>query len=457
MDETKPMRRKAFYNAVWRWHFYAGLFCMPFVVWLALTGSIYLWRPQIEAWLDKPYDHLATSGPLASPDSQVAAAVASVPGSRLQKYILPQRGDQAVRILVIKGGISSRVYVDPRNLAILKVATEEKRPLRVIFHLHGELLAGAVGSYLVEIAACWAIVMLLTGLYLWWPVGQSGLAGVLYPRLRGGGRLFWRDIHATAGIWVSLLALGLILTGLPWAKGWGSYLTEIRAMTGTSRGAVDWTIGGKTPKLDAMLGDHAGHMGVGMAMPAPETRPGELARVIATVRPLGVAPPILILPPAAAGKPWSIASDAADRPLRSDLKVDGPTGTLLSTTAFADRHWIDRAIGYGVAGHEGALFGIANQILGTLTALFLGILSVSGVVMWWRRRSAGLLGAPIALSRPKIGAGLVALIVALGLYLPMFGATLVLVLLLERLLLRRLPATSAWLGLPRSHRFAAIR
>jgi uncharacterized iron-regulated membrane protein len=28
------------YNAVWRWHFYAGLFCMPFVLWLAATGTI---------------------------------------------------------------------------------------------------------------------------------------------------------------------------------------------------------------------------------------------------------------------------------------------------------------------------------------------------------------------------------------------------------------------------------
>ena len=44
------------YNAVWRWHFYAGMFCVPFVLWLAVTGSIYAWRPQIEAWLDRPYD-----------------------------------------------------------------------------------------------------------------------------------------------------------------------------------------------------------------------------------------------------------------------------------------------------------------------------------------------------------------------------------------------------------------
>ncbi|WP_174298896.1 PepSY-associated TM helix domain-containing protein, partial [Sphingomonas bacterium] len=261
----------ASYNAVWRWHFYAGVFCVPFVVWLALTGSIYLWRPQIEAWLDRPYDRLATAGSPASPDAQVAAALRAVPGSTLHDYILPEAPDRAVRILVTRRGVDSRVYVNPRSLAVLGVATEEKRPLRVILHLHGELLAGRVGSYLVEVAACWAIVMLLTGLYLWWPRGRRGWAGVLYPRLGGGGRLFWRDIHATAGIWVSLAALGLILTGLPWAEGWGNYLTEMRRLTGTLDGPPDWPIGGALlqvgpqagpqvgPKAGAKADPHAGH------------------------------------------------------------------------------------------------------------------------------------------------------------------------------------------------------
>ncbi len=62
------------YNAVWRWHFYAGLFCIPFVIWLALTGTIYTWGPQIEAWLDRPYAHVAAGAPSAAPDAQVAAA-----------------------------------------------------------------------------------------------------------------------------------------------------------------------------------------------------------------------------------------------------------------------------------------------------------------------------------------------------------------------------------------------
>ena len=45
-------RGGALYRTLWRWHFYAGLICIPFVIWLAVTGSVYLFRPQIEAWFD---------------------------------------------------------------------------------------------------------------------------------------------------------------------------------------------------------------------------------------------------------------------------------------------------------------------------------------------------------------------------------------------------------------------
>ena len=41
------------YRALWRWHFHAGLFCIPFVIVLALTGSIYLFKPQIDAFADR--------------------------------------------------------------------------------------------------------------------------------------------------------------------------------------------------------------------------------------------------------------------------------------------------------------------------------------------------------------------------------------------------------------------
>jgi uncharacterized iron-regulated membrane protein len=421
------------YNAVWRWHFYAGLLCVPFVLWLSITGSIYLWRPQIEALLDRPYDHLAMTGPRLAAHRQVEVALAAVTDARLVKYVLPERPDQAVRVLVQAGGEQIRVYVDPYRGTVLHQVPEEQRLMRWVFHLHGELMAGNVGSALVELAACWAVVMLITGLYLWWPRGRRGLAGVLYPRFQRG-RVLWRDLHAVSGVWVSLLALALILTGLPWANVWGNYFKQVRIATHSLDGPLDWTIG-----------SHTAHMAMG-GMASPATSDSEIDAVVAAASTLTLAPPVLVAPPAMPGMPWTASSDAADRPLRATVKLDAD-GQVRSRQDFAQRHWIDRVVGYGIAAHEGALFGLANQLLGTITALLLALLSVSGVVLWWRRRPTGRLGAPLPLTRPRFRAWLVGLIGFLGILMPLFGISLLVVLAVEHVLLRHLPAFRSWLGL----------
>ena len=36
------MSKPSFYKLAWRWHFYAGLFVIPFMILLSITGIIYL-------------------------------------------------------------------------------------------------------------------------------------------------------------------------------------------------------------------------------------------------------------------------------------------------------------------------------------------------------------------------------------------------------------------------------
>ena len=78
------------------------------------------------------------------------------------------------------------VYVHPESLAILKTVAHTHRLTEIVRTIHSELLAGRTGAILIELAASWAIVMLVTGVYLWWPRESRGAAGVLYPRLRAG-------------------------------------------------------------------------------------------------------------------------------------------------------------------------------------------------------------------------------------------------------------------------------
>jgi uncharacterized iron-regulated membrane protein len=447
-------RRWPDHATVWRWHFYAGLVCIPFVLWLAATGSIYLFKPQIDAWMDRPYDNLAPPS-AAPPSAQVAAALRAVPGSVLNAYQLPTTASSAVQVLVAHGTQLWRVYVHPQTLRILHVTEEDARFTNVIFHLHGELMQGDRGSLIVEAAASWALVMLLTGLYLWWPSAQ-GLGGVLYPRWRGG-RLWWRDLHAVTGFWVSFFALFLLISGLPWAKSWGGLLKDVRHVGSAPALAQDWTTGRSSEleqrRLEASQqvsdGDeHAGHAGHGDARTAPASPVSELNALVPLVQQARLVSPVLISPPAAQSPHWRAHSETPNRPQRADLELDGPTGTVLTKKTFEQKPLIDRVIGVGIAAHEGQLFAPANQALGLFTAISLWIVCISAVVMWWRRRPVGVLGAPPAKSRPRLARSLVALIVMLGILLPLMGVSLLAVIVLESTVLRRLPRARDFLGLP---------
>ena len=454
------------YRAVWRWHFYAGLFCIPFVIWLAITGSIYLWQPQVNAWLDQPYAHLLQPGRARlSPSAEVGAALRSQPGAALHAYQLPVTPDGAAQVLVGRGQGQVRVWVHPVTGAVAKSTPEDQRFMKVVFRLHGELLAGDKGSILVELAASWAIVMILTGVYLWWPRGAQGLAGTLYPRLHLRGRALWRDLHASTGLWVSAFALFLLLSGLPWAKSWGGNLQVVRAVAGRAMVRQDWTTGRSSElaeraalsrgslagqqaaKSDGEHGEHAGMHGTAAAM-APDPPDGyrALDRTVPTVAALALPAPVLVTPALREQGPWTARSDTPNTPRRVNLTLDPGTGAVLKRETFGQRNWLDQAIGVGIAAHEGQLF-LGNQIISLLTAAGLLLIAVSGAMMWWRRRPDGVLGAPVPAGEPRFAVGLAAIVVVLGVLLPLLGASLVAVFLAERFVLRRMPGVNTWLGL----------
>lgn len=451
-DEARQRRAILAHRAVWRWHFYAGLFCIPFVIILSLTGAAYLFKPQVEAFLDAPYDHLVIAGGPRSPEAQVKAALAAAPeGSHLRFYEVRREADDAARVILSTPDGPLIAFVHPEANVVLGLQREADRPMEVIKTIHGELLMGDRGSILVELAAGWAVVMILTGLVLWVPRGGRGPGGgVIWPRLGQGGRLAWRDLHAVTGFWISGLALFLLLTGLPWTTVWNDAFKEVRRATGTLAASQEWSSG---RKADAS-GEHAAHSGLSAhAAHGPGTTPAaSLDKMAASVARLDLPPPVLIAPPAPGGgwrssPVWTVRSETQNRPQRIVMTLDPATGEVTGQETFGDKHPIDQAIGYGIAAHEGQLFGLANQLLGLAAASGLVLLSISGIVMWRRRGPAGVLGAPERLTNLNAARGVGLVIIGLGVFMPVLGLSLIVVAVGEFLVLRRIPRVRAWLGL----------
>lgn len=451
---NKTLKRQISYNTVWRWHFYAGLFCIPFAIWLSLTGSIYLFKPQIEAWLDRDYDNLEIIGATTTASEQVSAALAATPGFVLNAYLLPDNPHAAVRILVGRDKELKRVYVHPETLDILRVVEEDSRLMQLIFHLHGDLLLGDQGSMLMELAASWMIVLIITGLYLWWPRKVAGLAGIVYPRFNQGSRFFWRDMHAVTGLWVAFFLMFLLISGLPWAKSWGSMLKQLRQTAATTEIKQDWSAGRSAEMSERQSdnakaagsggghGDHGGHSGGFMLMDY-----STLNNIVTNVAPLNLAQPVLISPPSKKNPTWTARSDSQNRPLRVSLKLDAVTGDVTERKDFAQRALLDRIIGYGVAAHEGQLFGWFNQALGLFTTFSVIMLAISSVVLWWGRRPKGTLGAPRVMNnKPPLPIYFFGILLILGTLLPLLGISLMCILFIEFALLRRFAGIRKFIG-----------
>jgi uncharacterized iron-regulated membrane protein len=439
------MEKTSFYRTIWRWHFYASLFVMPLVLVLATTGAIYLFKPQIDRWEERAFSNLSTHGAV-SPNAQLAAVMNANPGAQFHGYRLPAReGDAAVIHVGLADGRSMRdVYVSPQG-KVLGSVDPESRISATVSRIHGSLLIGRVGDWIVELAACWAIVMILTGLYMWWPRGQ-GLRGVIWPRLGKGKRIFLRDLHAVTGFWVSGLALVLLTTGLPWASVWGDAFRVARAELGLVQGAQDWKTGTHAPHAEH---DHDAMM----KMQAAGIPLVGLSDMVAKAKLEDLPHPVFVKPPGAPerfGPPtpmaWTIKSESQNRPLNRKITYDVATGKELSRTSFADKHVIDQAVNYGIAWHEGQLFGWINQLVGVLSALGLITLVISGFMMWRRRKPVDALGAPIAPAVPQKIRGVVVIIAVMAILLPLLAISLLALWLFDRLLLPRLPAFAIWLG-----------
>lgn len=418
------MDNRRLYSLIWRWHFCAGLFVLPFILILSVTGSVYLFKPQIDRWEERSFHGLHVEKSV-SPDEQLAAVMAANPGARFNHYRPPEHDNDAAMVqLGLADGSKREIYVSPEG-EILGALTPDTRIADTASRIHGSLFLGKWGDWLVELAASWTIVMILTGLYLWWP-RPFRLAGIVWPRLSLRGRPLLKDIHRVVGFWIAGLILVMLASGLPWTGVWGSSFQWVRSELGLVGGPPqDWQIGAAKPVAADIVSQ-------------PSIRSLPLSFFVAKARTEGIAPPVLIIPPHGPqqfgppnGDYWTVQSDAQNRRVRNKISYDPTTGAETNRSGFSDQHVIDRVINTGISWHEGQLFGLANQLVGALTALGLIGVSILGTWMWLKRRPQGKLAAPQVEIGPRTRWTLAALIV-FGVLLPLFGLSLIILLIFDR-------------------------
>ena len=158
--------RTTLHHRVWRWHFFAGLMVSPFAVILAVTGAIYLFKPQFDAAVEARINARAAplAGDILPADALVEAGLAGYPGGKFAKLILPSDGADPTVEVDIRGEAGPRtLWVDRTTGEVLHNTSTPGRFMNFVKRINGTLLAGDRGSLVVEIMASWMNILIVTG------------------------------------------------------------------------------------------------------------------------------------------------------------------------------------------------------------------------------------------------------------------------------------------------------
>ncbi|MDN4517443.1 PepSY domain-containing protein [Mycolicibacterium austroafricanum] len=485
---SKRRGDSAVLRRMWRLHFWVALFTAPVLVVLSLSGLVILYTGPLDSLLNRSLVHVS-EGPHTIPlDRQIAVAQQQLgPDYTFDAVTPPGSPDRSTRVDFLAPGALSypaaesdltQVFVDPYTGRYLGRRDALSGLVGFANNVHrmfgndgpqvnlpslGHLIDSeaypdatipvGIGNLWIELTACWILVLLASGIYLWWPRAIESAKPMFRVRWSKGGRLRWRDVHALTGVVIAVILVCYILSGLTWSRYWGENWRAFSA-TVTPSSEVE---AASTP---AQLGDYdrlgrrIAWAATGEAIPE-STPPGPMAATLTfadidlIAKSENMVPGYAIIPPSDSTDggetihgSYAVVNAWPQRlSEQRTLYLNQFTGETITNATAEHSGALGTATSFGIDMHMGNQFGVLTRIMATAACLGIFVMIGTGLAMWWKRRPAGKTGVPGPASpatradtpaRAKVAIAVTAVVV--GVIYPVFGVSLLLVLAVEALL-----------------------
>lgn len=344
-------------------HRYCALSLGLLLVVVALLGTLLALAKPLDRWAHPELFAVPAATTSSATPLQAARAVLTREfGTTATFTFRPPREPSDTLWVRVRGPWNGTVYFDPATGRELGRRGEHQGFYNSVFELHSTLLLGETGQAVLALTAATYLLLLATGLVLWWPARWP-------PSLRirwGSGP--WKtvfDMHGVAGAVLGLLIAVSIASGAYMA--WPPLRPFVSSLVGEK----------PAPAPKAAL--------------AP---PGSKALVLDELVARGRAG----FPGATAGH--VIASGDATRAVRLRLKLPDdphPTGMTsvwlhpASGEILAVHRWDRLDLGHKALSvvyplHTGELGGPVHTVATALLGLVLAGMGITGWMLWWKRR-----------------------------------------------------------------------
>ena len=260
-----------------------------------------------------------------------------------------------------------RVYLDPYTGRVLKIENTKLEFFKVIESLHTSLLLGELGRSIIGYAVLSFVVMLVTGLILWWPHNSKSLKMRTWFRWKLTTK--WKrknyDVHNILGFYSLWISLFIAITGLVWSFNWVN-------------NGLQWLANGgqKLDPTPRVVNSETGQTASSSILNAIYSNSHDGST--------GATRYSIIFPKDTHGTYNAFALGKKDIVL-STTKYDKSTGIELDSYNYDEMNNGEqlRYLNYSI--HVGSILGLPGQLLAFFASLISASLPVTGFIIWYGR------------------------------------------------------------------------
>jgi len=372
-------------------HLWLGFTSGLIVLFLAVTGCILAFQREIENATQayRYVDHQPNVQPLP-PSRLKQIADAQLPGKKSHSVVYQKDRASQVVYYNFEPEYYYLVYLNPYTGEVLQVKNMAEDFFRIVIMGHYYLwLPPTIGQPILASATLIFVVMLITGIILWWPKNKAARKQRFSIKWNGAWRRRNYDLHNVMGFYISGVILFIAITGLVmsfkwvansiyWTASGGKQMTEFyESFSQVPSKAVRNTISPMDQLWLNMQPDFRGFTG-SMEVHIPENKKSSIE--------------IAFNPDT--DTYWKTNYRYFDQHTLKELEVKHVYGKIANATV------ADKIMRMNYDIHVGAIAGLPGKIIAFFASLFAGSLPVTGFLIWWGRRRKAKKVKPAKVASP---------------------------------------------------------
>ena len=359
-------------------HLWLGLTSGALVLFLGVTGCMLAFQREIEN-LTQPYRFTATqASPLLPPSVLKQIADKELPGKHAHSVSYePGKASQVVYFSMAPEYYFT-VFINPYTGKVLRTRDNDQDFFRIITMGHYYLwLPPAIGQPIVATGTLIFVILLITGIVLWWPKNKGARKQRFSIKWNAKWRRVNYDLHNVLGFYMTWVIVFICFTGLVWGFQWFA-----KSAYWVASGGKTLTVFEESFSDTTQIPSIAGKTQPAMDRLWQRTRaanPGFAGSIDVHVPDSPQAAIEVALNPDT-DTYWQTDYRYYDQYSLKEIAVKHQYGK------YAEARIADKIYRMNYDIHVGAIAGITGKVIAFIGSLIASSMPVTGFLIWWGRR-----------------------------------------------------------------------